>query len=512
MSRTARFMGGLRMTYIHQAVVTVVGLWLTPFLLRHIGQHDYGLWLLATQITGYLLLLDLGALAFLPREIAYVTGSAAADDAARQAQLERVVARTWRMVLRQWPLVFVAAIGAWFWVARTWPELSVPFAWLVAVFVALFPARIYQTALVGLQDLHFVGRVILATWVLQTAVTIVTILMGGGLWSLVTAWITSNVIPAVVAYWRLRHHFGLHVRRANAAGELLAGLYRRGLWSSASSVASVLVAGTDLFVIGKLLGPAAAVPYALTGKLVGVFGNQPHAVVHAALPALAELRAQRDSQRLANVMAALCLSMLLVSGGIASVILAANEGFVRWWVGNARFGGLALSTLLVVLMIGRHWLATYTYSLFAFGYERLLALLALGDGVVTVTLMYFLVRWLGPIGAPIGSVASAMLVGMPIVLWALSREMELSIAGVIAPLVPWLLRFVPYAALCWAYSHFFMPHGFVGIAAVSAVAALGYTVLMIPFVLRSPLEPYLRDRIPRRAWRAIGVIYRLEPA
>src|SRR6476469_654453 len=94
-TRTHRFLGGSSLGYVYLALVTLVGLWLTPFLLRRIGQHDLGLWLVATQILGYLMLLDLGVVALLPRETAYATGriqSGEADDlAATIATFRRVV-------------------------------------------------------------------------------------------------------------------------------------------------------------------------------------------------------------------------------------------------------------------------------------------------------------------------------------------------------------------------------------------------------------------------------------
>jgi len=52
MSRTRRIIDGAGLGYVHQAAVVVVGLWLTPFLLRRIGQHDLGLWLVAGQLLG----------------------------------------------------------------------------------------------------------------------------------------------------------------------------------------------------------------------------------------------------------------------------------------------------------------------------------------------------------------------------------------------------------------------------------------------------------------------------
>src|SRR5271169_6502072 len=75
-SRSRRFLGGLIMTYGYQAIVLFVGLWLTPFYLRRIGQHGYGLWLVGTQLLTYLSLTDFGVVELLPQEVAYSTGRA----------------------------------------------------------------------------------------------------------------------------------------------------------------------------------------------------------------------------------------------------------------------------------------------------------------------------------------------------------------------------------------------------------------------------------------------------
>ena len=62
MTRTGRFLRGLGVGYASQVLTTLVGLWLTTFLLAQLGQSDYGLWLVATQVLSYLLLLDLRVL------------------------------------------------------------------------------------------------------------------------------------------------------------------------------------------------------------------------------------------------------------------------------------------------------------------------------------------------------------------------------------------------------------------------------------------------------------------
>ena len=72
--RLGRFVSGLGLGYLHTLVVLAVGLWLTPFLLRQLGTHDYGLWLLASQVLVYLALMDLGVVALVPREVAFAVG------------------------------------------------------------------------------------------------------------------------------------------------------------------------------------------------------------------------------------------------------------------------------------------------------------------------------------------------------------------------------------------------------------------------------------------------------
>ena len=47
----------------------------------------------------------------------------------------------------------------------------------------------------------------------------------------------------------------------------------RSAWVSLAQIAQVFLNGTDVLIIGKLLGPAAVVPYSCTSKLVTVLAN-----------------------------------------------------------------------------------------------------------------------------------------------------------------------------------------------------------------------------------------------
>ena len=221
----------------------------------------------------------------------------------------------------------------------------------------------------------------------------------------------------------------------------------RSIWVSVSQIAQVLLNGTDVMIVGALLGPAAVVPYACTGKLVSVLANQPQAILQSAAPALSELRTTNDRGRLFQVSSALAQATLAVSGLVACVVLAVNAGFVRWWVGPEQFGGLTLTLLLLAAMIIRHFNTTNVYALFCFGHERRLALTGLADGVATLALSALLVRSFGLAGAPLGAIAGVVLVSAPLNLAALSRETGVSRGHIIATLGPWLWRFAVVATV-----------------------------------------------------------------
>src|SRR5258705_5329457 len=124
MSRTNRFLSGIGFGYASQVLTTMVGFWLTPFLLYRIGQHRYGLWLVGTQLMFYLGLLDLGIVALLPREVAFATGRA--RDPEESEELPLIFGHTVRIILWQMPLVALGGLIAWSTVPADWVELRNP--------------------------------------------------------------------------------------------------------------------------------------------------------------------------------------------------------------------------------------------------------------------------------------------------------------------------------------------------------------------------------------------------
>src|ERR1700728_1630755 len=113
MSRTRSFFNGAIFAYMYQGSAMLVGLWLTPFYIRMLGPHDFGVWLVGLQVLTFLLLCDFGILGVTPRDVAHASGleksELDSDPAAISDHVAILVAQTTKVVLAQ--TFFIALVG-----------------------------------------------------------------------------------------------------------------------------------------------------------------------------------------------------------------------------------------------------------------------------------------------------------------------------------------------------------------------------------------------------------------
>ncbi len=495
MSRSKRFLNGVVFGYTYQALSMLVALWMTPFLLHRLGQHDYGLWLTALQIMVYLSLADLGVVALLPRTVAYATGRAGGKEHA--SDLPHTIGQTAVIVLLQTPLVAIAAGLAWIFLPQEWLGLRGPLGMVMAAYSLLFPLRVLPAVLEGLQDQAFVVKANMASWAAGIVSNIVLILSGFGLYSIAIGWVLSQCTSSAICAYRLwKHHPNIMPSRLPrlVKTELL-GQLGRGFWISAGQVGQVLMAGTDILIISKLLGPTMVVPYVCTGKLATALANQPQMLMHLAMPGLSEMRTSASKDQMYQVTIALSQGMLLLTGLLFCVILVVNKAFVLRWVGPTQYGGFTLTCLFLMQMVLRHWNLTFSYTVFCFGYERRLAISAFVDGLVTAAMMLLLVPRFHYSGVVTGSILGVCLVTVPVNLATVARELNLPIRKLLSPFWPWFWRFALIGIGSFFLEQAWTPRTVFQIIATGSGVGLVYCAVLLWPILRSPLGPYLRQAV-----------------
>jgi O-antigen/teichoic acid export membrane protein len=497
MSRTKRFLGGMGTGIVSMVVTTVVGIWLAKFLLARWGQHDYGVWLVVGQLLAYLDLVDLGVLGLLGREVAASTGRAGSLEAAHD--IAGTVGRTVRVIAWQMPVLVALAVVFGLLLPAEWAETRRPLALVLVAYVVFFPFRVAHVVLDGVQALRDIGLLNLASWALSTVVTIVFTYRGMHVGAAAAGYIARSAFMMGGFVWMLYRGYPKLVPRSlppvpfAEAREMI----KRGSLVTVQKLGGILINASDNLVVDHGLGAAAVVPYACTNKAYTALENLPRILLDAARPGLTELRAGAPPEHVVRVTNALTLAALVSGGLFASVVFAVNKGFVIWWIGEAQWAGHTTSLLLAIALVFRVWIVALHYTSFAFSLDRQLSLTMVLDGVVTIVASLLLVRPLGYVAMPVGSLVGGLVVVLPMLLPAIARDVNVSIFALLRPVAEWAWRFVLCMIAAYLVARAWTPTRFIPLVLTSAGATVVYSLVMLPCVMRSSLGGYLQRAIGR---------------
>jgi O-antigen/teichoic acid export membrane protein len=498
-SRTARFVWAAGLGYANVAVSMAIGLWLTRFLLARVGPDALGVWLQLLQLLGYIGLVDLGVQVILARDVAAAAGRAGGWSASEE--LPVLIGRTGRIVLLwQTPVVAALAGGLWVVLAGRWPETGGPVGVAVAAYALLFPFRVGTAVLLGLQDNRAAGLIALAGTVLGAAVTAGLVAAGLGAYALVWGWVVGQAVPVGLGCLRAVTAFRPALPRSlpPVPGAELRRVFGTGAWQLLSAVGNQLAGGTDLIILGLFYAPETVFRYAATAKLVVILSGLVQTLCMAVVPGLSDLRAA-DREAVPRAIVAYTQMVMLVSGWLGCLALAANAGFVGWWVGRAFDLGGGVLVMLVAGMVLRHFNNCLAVALFASHRERSLYAVTFADGLVTAGVAVATAAAVGPEWLPVGSLVGVCAVSIPMNLWLLRTSGAVAPKRLAAGLGWWAVRWSVLAGGA-AFVGAAASQEFWSLAALALGVTAGYAAVMAPSAQAREVGEYLAPVVARLGW------------
>jgi len=408
-----------------------------------------------------------------------------------------LVGETLKIVLLQTALVAMAALALYLYRIRAVSSLQGPVGLVLLVFVLTYPLRLFGAVLGGLQDLKFLGQTRIWLWSITTAATVILLLMGARFYALAGGWCLQELAGNCAGLWRLRRirPDWTSFSTWKKAGPLQWNWFTRGLWVSISQTAVWALNGVDLLIVARVLGPTTVVLYFCTSKLVTVLQNMPQTLAGIALPGLSQLKVSESRER--TIKATICLTqgMLFVAGAVFTVVLALNQQFVNLWVGAKFFGGVTLTLLVVANFFVRLIDYTLALALFAFGYEKTIAIRFVADAVVSVGVATAMIGPLGLPGVAIGFLVGAACVAVPIDICLLAHALNISMAQVVQPYIPYVWRCGTVGTAAFVIMRRIDLPNLFALLIAGCIIGLTYLCVMVPYVWRSELSEYVRPAI-----------------
>lgn len=327
-----------------------VGFLLTPYVLHHLGDEAYGLWILTVTCVGYYGLLDIGVRSSILR---YVSRNQALGN---RESVNEVVATAFYYYLAACAIIVVAAFASVNPVCRFFsigPVLLSSFKGLYLLAGAVQGLTLPLVVFAG--SLEAAGRFdqMYSTNVIGLAVRVVAVIAviheGGGLLGVGAATLLSQLLPYCIQVplcFRANPGISLHPKWARKS--VFRDMLRYGSVSVTVGIGEKMRGYIYPLLIAKFLSPVAVTLFALPVKLMQFPTDGVGTMTEIVNPLSSRLEAQNNFPKLRQLILNSSQTAFLLLIPLASFLIIFGKDLLTVWVGSryaSAYGILVLLTL-----------------------------------------------------------------------------------------------------------------------------------------------------------------------
>jgi len=391
--------------WVSLSVNVATGFFLTPYIIRHLGDDAFGLWILIFSVTGYYGLFDLGIRSSIIRYVAKYSATEQHDEMNRLINTAMLsyggigaVAMLITLLATYYIRMFHSIHTDSIMTAR-WLLL------LVGSSVSLgFPLGVFSGILEGLQRFYLLYIVNITSTLLRALLIVFALRRGGGL--LAVAFVTvslpllNQMVNAVAAFRLLRIRLGLkYVKRSTL--KLIAGY---------SSTTFIIIIGgrlrfkTDALVIGTFVSAAAITYFTIGSRLVDYASEVVSSLAQIFIPMSSQSQAKGDLDALRKIFVVGNRACAFIIFPITVTFTILGKSLIEAWVGP-KYVATSYPVLLVLLYPTTLMLAQSASgrTLWGMAKHRTWAWVVLAEGISNLALSVILVRPYGILGDAIGT-------------------------------------------------------------------------------------------------------------
>ena len=306
----------------------------SPYILHHIGDEAFGIWVLIFSTTGYYGLFDLGIRSSIVRYVARYTATAEYEE------LNRLISTamfSYAAIGLAAMIVTVIACRYIDSIFRIPTALVGDSRWLLLMVggsIAVgFPLGVFSGILEGLQKFYLLNLVNILSTTLRAVLIIVALNRGGGL--IVIAFITvllplgNSIVNAVAALRQLK--IRVHRKYVDTSTlRLIAGYSSTTLLIT---VASRLRFKTDALVIGTFVSASAITYFSIGSRLVEYCAELVGSLAQIFIPMSSQSQAKGDIDGLRKIFILGNRACAFIIFPITAILTFLGKSVIEAWVG-----------------------------------------------------------------------------------------------------------------------------------------------------------------------------------
>lgn len=392
-------------SWVALAVNILVGIFLSPFILHHLGDAAFGIWVLIFSLTGYYGIFDFGIRSSIIR---FVSKYTATSDLNEVTGLINTALFTYSCV---GVLCLIITGAGSFYIDRIFHVavgLQTTARWLLVMVGASvsigFPLGMFGGVLEGLQKFYILNWTSIVSSLLRAVLIVIYLDRGYGL--LTVALITvglpflASIVRAALALQSLPVKFSWIYVEGSAFRQMAnySGL------TFMIIVAAQLRFKTDAIVIGTFLSSAAITYFYAGSRLVDYAGEVVSSLAQIFVPMSSQSDAAGNMDRLRKIFIAGNRVCAFTALPMAATLVIMGKSIIEAWLGK-RYVALGYPVLITLIIPTTLMLIQSASSRILFGISKhgRFAAVALMEGIANLIFSILLVRPLGILGDAIGT-------------------------------------------------------------------------------------------------------------
>ncbi len=400
-----QFLKNIGSSWFSLAVNMVIGVFLSPFILHHLGDAAFGIWVLIFSFTGYYGLFDMGIRSSIVR---YVSKFAATDDNEGISRLISTSLFSYACIGAVTMLITIVIcifLNRIFHIPAAFHSSARLLLLMVGASVALgFPLGVFGGILEGLQKFYVLNWTSIASGLLRAFLIVFFLSKGYGL--LTAAAITvglslvSACIRAAIAWRELPVSLKLEYVNRRTLREI----------ASYSGFTFLIIMAvklrfqTDEIVIGTALSAVAITYFSIGARIVDYAIDVVANLAQLFVPLSSQSDATGNMNRLRKIYIAGNRACAFTILPISALLVIAGKSVIEVWVG-AKYIAPSYPVLLILIIPVTLMLAQAASGriLLGMGKHKTLAIVTLVEGLSNLLLSILLVRPYGIIGDALGT-------------------------------------------------------------------------------------------------------------
>lgn len=410
---------GIILNYVIIFINIAVGLLYTPYMLRTMGQSEYGLYSLVASVISYLTVLDLG---FGNAIVRYTAKFRAEGKQTEQYEMFGMFLVLYTVI---GIIAFIAGLGLYFNVDNIFGDTMTDYEldrarimmMLLIVNLAItFPLSTFGSIVQAYEQFVFNRSLKIARTILSTIVMIALLSMGYKAVAMVVVQTFFNITTLLIDYVYCKYKLQIKIYFRNFRWGFLKEVATYSFWIFLNIIMDRIYWSTGQFVLGAYVGTAAVAIFAIAIQLEQMYMTFSTAVSSVFLPKVTGMVAQNGSnEAISDLFIRTGRIQFIAIGTILSGFIIFGHQFIRLWAGEGYEEAYTIALLFFIALFTPLIQNLGITILQARNQMKFRSILYIVIAIVSLIFQVVLTRLYGSLGCAI-AIAGALFVGQGIIL------------------------------------------------------------------------------------------------